>query len=134
MKLFEKLKKIIRFKFKSKSKIKLIKGVNSYGLVAVRSGAVSLKQLKSCHYLMRRWLKGYGTYFFRAVPHQVVTKKAAQSRMGKGKGMPTEQYVWIIPGQVIFEIYTNNHPLASWLLEHCQFKIPIKTKIIKNIW
>ena len=90
-KSFDNIKKTLRkFSFKNKKKIlRLKKNNTSYGIVATQTGAVSLKQLKSCHYLLRRWLKSYGTYYFRAMPHEVLTKKPSNSRMGKGKGLPS---------------------------------------------
>jgi large subunit ribosomal protein L16 len=77
-----------------------------------------------------RALRGSGKLWIRVFPDKSVTKKPAETRMGKGKGMPLHWVSVIQRGKVIFELGGVNEELARETMRYAASKIPFKTRFI----
>jgi large subunit ribosomal protein L16 len=82
---------------------------------------------------MVRYIKRRGKIWIRVFPDKPVTKKAAETRMGKGKGAVDHWVAVIKPGRVLFEMGGISEEEAQEALRLAAFKLPIKTRIIKRI-
>ena len=104
-----------------------------YGLVAVDPGRITARQIESIRITMGRKLKKVGKLFLRIFPDRPITKKPAETRMGKGKGSP-EYWVAIIKrGRVLCEVKGVDEAYAKMVLRSASYKLPIKTKVIKKV-
>ena len=102
-----------------------------YGLQAVSCAYVTARQIESVRVVISRKLKKIGTSFMRMFPQKPVTKKPAETRMGKGKGNPE---FWVCPvkrGRVILEISGDFDIItAKKILKTASHKLPMKTKFV----
>jgi large subunit ribosomal protein L16 len=101
-----------------------------YGLMAMESGRVSARQIEAVRVTISRKLKKVGEMFLRMFPDKPVTKKPAETRMGKGKGNP-ELWVSVVKrGRVILELSGISREEAKEILHGASYKLSIKTKFI----
>lgn len=100
------------------------------GLKALENGWLINTQIEACRISIMRALKGSGKLWIRAFPDKSVTKKPAETRMGKGKGMPLHWVSTIKRGKVIFEIGGVNEELAKEVLRFAAAKLSFKTRFI----
>jgi len=101
-----------------------------YALVAVEPGWLTARQIEAARVTMNRKLKKIGELFLRVFPDRPITKKPAETRMGKGKGNP-EFWVCIVKrGKVLFEVKDLELEMAKKVLKSASYKIPMKTKFI----
>lgn len=104
-----------------------------YGLMALEPGWVSSRQIESARRAMMRHIKRRGRVWIRIFPDKPVTKRAAESRMGKGKGSVDHWAAVIRPGRVLFEMGGVDEELAREALRLAAFKLPISAKFVKRI-
>lgn len=103
------------------------------GLLSLSSGWLSARQIESARIALTRHLKREGKVWIRVFPDKPITKKPAETRMGKGKG-PVEEWVAVIkPGRVLYEIDGVHLKLGAKALTLAAAKLPFETKIIKSI-
>lgn len=103
-----------------------------YGLVAVEPIWLSAKQIEAARITMSRRLKKGGELFLRVFPDKPITKKPAETRMGKGKGNP-EFWVCVIKrGRVLFEVKDLDQNTAKEVLLSASYKLPMKTKFVSK--
>ncbi len=101
-----------------------------YGLYAVEPGRITARQIEAVRVAVSRRLKKEGEYFLRMFPSKPVTKKPAETRMGKGKGNP-EFWVCVAKrGRILLEIKGVEKDYAKKVLKSASYKLPIKTKFI----
>jgi large subunit ribosomal protein L16 len=101
-----------------------------YGLKALDNGMVRANHLEACRLVIARKMKGTGKIWFNIFPHKPVTKKPAETRMGKGKG---DFDHWVAPvkrGKVLLEMSGVPEDFAKVVLRLVSFKLPLKTKFI----
>lgn len=102
-----------------------------YGLVALESIWLTARQIESMRITVNRKLKKIGESFLRVFPDKPISKKPAETRMGKGKGSPE---FWVAPvkrGRVIVEIKGDfGLDVAKEILQAAAYKLPLKTKLI----
>jgi large subunit ribosomal protein L16 len=91
------------------------------------------RQIEAARRTMVRYIKRRGKIWIRVFPDKPVTKKAAETRMGKGKGAVDHWVAVIKPGRVLFEMGGISPEEAQEALRLAAFKLPIKTRIIKRI-
>ncbi len=103
-----------------------------YGLVATSSGRLTARQIEAARVSINRRVKRGGKLWIRIFPHQPVTKKPAETRMGKGKGNPEFWVAEVRPGRVLFEMAGVEEAVARKALEMAAFKLPIQTAFIKR--
>lgn len=119
---------------RGRMKGKLTKGCNisfgEYGLQAVEPSWVTARQIEAARVALTRCLKRGGKIWIRIFPDKPVTKKPAETRMGKGKGMP-EFWVSVVKrGRILFELEGVDPPLAKKALTSAGHKLPMKTRIL----
>ena len=105
-------------------------GFGEYGLQSLERGLVTSRQIEACRVAMSRFIKKGGKIWIRIFPDRPITKKPAETRMGKGKG-PVEGYAAVIkPGRVLFELEGLDLPLAKQALKLASDKLPVKTQVL----
>ncbi len=101
-----------------------------YGLQALEAGWIKSRQIESGRRVLTRYVRRNGKLWIRIFPDKPVTMRAAESRMGSGKGTP-EYWVSVVkPGKIIFEIKGVTILVAKQALKTAGHKMPIKTQVI----
>ena len=101
-----------------------------YGLQAVEKGWISNRQIESARVAMTRHIKRGGKVWIRIFPDRPITRKPAETRMGKGKGNPEG---WVAPvkaGRILFELEGVPTPIAKRAMELASAKLPVRTKFV----
>ncbi|HUN09724.1 MAG TPA: 50S ribosomal protein L16 [Aggregatilineales bacterium] len=104
-----------------------------YGLQALEPIWLTARQIEAARKTMVRYTKRRGKVWIRIFPDKPYTKKAAETRMGTGKGAVEYYVAVILPGRVLFEMGGVTEAEAREALRLAAFKLPIKTKFIKRI-
>ena len=101
-----------------------------FGLQATEAGWVSNRQIEAARVAMTREMKRGGKLWIRVFPDKPITKKAAETRMGTGKGN-VEYYVAVVkPGRILFEMDGMTKELAVQAMKLAQAKLPVMTRIV----
>jgi large subunit ribosomal protein L16 len=101
-----------------------------YALQATECGWITARQIEAARVAMTRHVKRGGKIWIRIFPHKSVTKKPAETRMGKGKGAPEEWVAVIKPGVVLYEIEGVSKEIAKEAFNLAAHKLPIGTKFL----
>ena len=101
-----------------------------WGLVAEEPGWIKSNQIEAARIAMTRYTKRGGQVWIKIFPDKSVTMRAADSRMGSGKGNPEYWVAVVKPGRVMFDIAGVPEDVARESLRLASHKLPIKTKII----
>ena len=102
----------------------------SYGLKALEPGWITSRQIEATRISISRRVRKLGKMWIRIFPDKPITKKPAETRMGKGKGSP-EYWVSVVkPGRILFEIDGLDLEQAKETFRACSHKLPIKTKLV----
>ena len=101
-----------------------------WGLVADEPGWIKSNQIEAARIAMTRYTKRGGQVWIKIFPDKSVTMRAADSRMGSGKGNPEYWVAVVKPGRVMFEIAGVSEEVAREALRLASHKLPIKTKVI----
>ncbi len=104
-----------------------------YGLKATEVGWVTARQIEAARIALTRHIKRGGKIWIRVFPDKPITKKPAETRMGKGKGAPEEWVAVIKPGRVMFEIEGVAEELAREAIRLAGHKLPIGTKFTARV-
>lgn len=103
-----------------------------YGLQAVECGYLTSRQIEAGRIAITRHIKRGGQVFIRVFPHKPITKKPAETRMGKGKGMPEEWVAVVKPGHVLFELVGVDEQNAREAFRLAHHKLPINTRFVSR--
>lgn len=103
-----------------------------YGLMALELGRLSSRHIESCRLTMTRFIKKGGKIWIRIFPDRPVTKKPAETRMGKGKGNPEFWVAAVKPGRVMFEMEGVSLEDAREAFRQVGHKLPILTKFLER--
>ncbi len=101
-----------------------------YGLQALEPGWVTARQIEAARRAIVRTMKRRGKVWIRIFPDKPITQRAAESRMGKGKGSVEYWAAVVKPGRVMFEIGGVSEDVALEALKLAAYKMGIRTKII----
>ena len=101
-----------------------------FGLVALEPAWITANQIEAARIAMTRYIKRGGQVWIKIFPDKSVTMRAADSRMGSGKGNPEYWVAVVKPGRVMFEIAGVSEDVAREALRLASHKLPIKTKIV----
>jgi large subunit ribosomal protein L16 len=101
-----------------------------YGLKAMSCGWITSRQIEAARIAMTRFIKRGGKVWIRLFPDKPITKKPAETRMGKGKGAPEEWVAVIRPGKILFEMEGVAVDIAQEAMRLAAHKIPMKTKFV----
>jgi large subunit ribosomal protein L16 len=103
-----------------------------FGLKAMTCGWITDRQIEAARIAMTRSIKRGGKVWIRLFPDKPITKKPAETRMGKGKGAP-EQWVAVIrPGKVLFEMEGVSREVAEAAMRLAAHKLPMRTKFVSR--
>jgi len=100
------------------------------GLQALSNGWLTNMQIEACRVSVMRALKGSGKLWIRAFPDKSVSKKPAETRMGKGKGMPLYWVSIVKRGKVVFELGGVDEAIAREAMRYAASKLPFKTRFV----
>jgi large subunit ribosomal protein L16 len=103
-----------------------------FGLKAMEPGWVSSRQIEAARIAINRHVKRGCKVWIRIFPDKPITKKPAETRMGKGKGSPEYWVAVVKPGRVLYEISGVTEALAKEAFRLASHKLPISTKFVKR--
>jgi large subunit ribosomal protein L16 len=102
----------------------------NYALQAQETAWVTSRQIESARIAMTSYIKRGGKVWIRVFPDKPVTKKPAETRMGKGKGAPEYWVAVVKPGRILYEIEGVDEATARDAMRLAAQKLPIKTKFV----
>jgi len=103
-----------------------------YGIQALEPAWVDSRQIEAARIAMTRYIKRGGKVWIRIFPDKPVTKKPAETRMGKGKGSPEFCVAVVRPGRVMFELAGVREDIAKEAIRLAANKLPLKTRFVKR--
>ena len=101
-----------------------------YGIQAVEAGWITGNQIEAARIAMTRYIKRGGKVWIKIFPDKPITKKPAETRMGKGKGAPEYWVALVKPGRVMFELAGVPEATAREAMRLAANKLPVKTKFV----
>ncbi len=101
-----------------------------FGLKALEPGWITSQQIEAARIAMTRHVKRGGKIWIRIFPDKPITKKPAETRMGKGKGAPDHWVAVVRPGRVIYEMAGVGETVAREALRLAAHKLPIATRFV----
>ena len=103
-----------------------------YGIQALESAYITNRQIESARIAINRHIKRGGKVWINIFPDRPLTKKPAETRMGKGKGNPEEWVCPVKPGRMLYEMEGVDKELAYEAFRLAAHKLPIKTRVIRR--
>jgi large subunit ribosomal protein L16 len=103
-----------------------------YGLQALEPGWLSTRQIEAARIAMTRFIKRGGKVWIRIFPDKPITKKPAETRMGKGKGAPEDWVAVVRPGRMLYEMEGVTEEVARAAFRLASHKLPIATRFVKR--
>jgi large subunit ribosomal protein L16 len=101
-----------------------------FGLKVLECGWITDRQIEAARVAMTRSIKRGGKVWIRLFPDKPITKKPAETRMGKGKGAP-EQWVAVVrPGKILFEMEGVSKEIAAAAMRLAAAKLSLPTKLV----
>jgi large subunit ribosomal protein L16 len=119
-----------RMKGMAKGGTELLHG--DFGIQALEPGWITSRQIEAIRQTIVRKMRRRGKYWIRIFPDKPVTARAAETRMGKGKGSVDHWVAVVKPGRIIFEISGVPEDIAREGLRLAGYKLPIKTQIVSR--
>ncbi|MBL8008081.1 MAG: 50S ribosomal protein L16 [Ignavibacteria bacterium] len=105
----------------------------TFGLKATEPAWITDRQIEAARIALTRYMKRDGKVYIRIFPDKPVSKKPAETRMGKGKGAPEFWVAVVRPGRIMFEIDGVDKKVAEEAFRLAAHKLPIKTKFVQRI-
>ena len=103
-----------------------------FGLQTVECGWITARQIEAARIAINRHVKRGGKLYIRIFPDKPVSRKPAETRMGKGKGAPDFWVAVVRPGRVLYEIEGVTEELARAAFLRAHHKLPLKTRFVKR--
>jgi large subunit ribosomal protein L16 len=104
----------------------------TYGLQVTEAGWLTARQIEAARVALTRKVKRGGQVWIRIFPDKPLTKKPAETRMGKGKGNPELWVAVVLPGRVLYEMEGVTEDVAREALRLAAHKLPLATKFVKR--
>lgn len=101
-----------------------------FGLQATECGRITAQQIEAARVAMTRHVKRGAKIWIRVFPDKPVTKKPAETRMGKGKGSPEGWIAVVKPGKMLYEMEGISADLATEALRLASHKLPFRTRVV----
>jgi len=101
-----------------------------YGLQAIACRRITARQIEAARIAMTRYVKRGGKIWIRIFPDKPVSKKPAETRMGKGKGNPEEWVALVKPGRMMYEMEGVDEATAREALRLAAHKLPVRTRFV----
>jgi large subunit ribosomal protein L16 len=102
----------------------------AYGLQTTEPYWITARQIEAARIAITRFIRRGGKVWIRIFPDKPITKKPAETRMGKGKGAPEEWVAPVKPGRILFEIDGVTQEQAKEAFRLASHKLPVKTKFV----
>jgi large subunit ribosomal protein L16 len=103
-----------------------------YGLQAIECTRLTARQIEAARIAMTRYVKRGGKVWIRVFPDKPVTRKPAETRMGKGKGNPEEWVAVVKPGRILYEMEGVPTSIARAALRLAAHKLPVQTRFVQR--
>lgn len=104
-----------------------------FGMQSLDRAWITNRQIEACRVTINRHFARKGNVWIRVFPDKPVSKKPAETRMGKGKGSPDHWVVVVQPGRVLFEVGNVSREEAQRALRLAAAKLPIRTKFVERL-
>ncbi len=104
-----------------------------YGLKVLEPAWITDRQIEASRVAMTRCIKRGGKIWIRLFPDKPITKKPAETRMGKGKGAPEGWVAVVRPGKILFEMEGVTPEIAKEAMGLASHKLPVKTKFVSRM-
>jgi large subunit ribosomal protein L16 len=104
-----------------------------FGMQALERGRLTHHQIEACRVAINRYFNRRGKVWIRIFPDKSVSKKPAETRMGKGKGAPDHWVAVIRPGRILFEVCNIPKEVAQNALRRAAAKLPIRTRFVERV-
>lgn len=104
-----------------------------FGIQVLDRGRLTAQQIEACRVAINRYLSRRGKVWIRIFPDKSVTKKPAETRMGKGKGAPDHWVAPVHPGRILFEIANVPKEMARQALKRGAGKLPLRTRFVERV-
>jgi large subunit ribosomal protein L16 len=116
-----------------KSKAATFVDFGEFGIQALERGRITNHQIEACRVAINRYFNRKGKVWIRIFPDKSVSKKPAETRMGKGKGAPDHWVAVVRPGRVMFEVGGVSKESAQNALRRAAAKLPIRTRFVERV-
>ena len=103
-----------------------------YGLKAMENAWITDRQIEASRVAITRYIKRGGKLWIRIFPDKPITKKPAETRMGKGKGAPDHWVAVVRPGKILFEMEGVTATDAAEAMRLASHKLPLRTAMVKR--
>lgn len=104
-----------------------------FGMQALERGRITDHQIEACRVAITRFFERKGKVWIRIFPDKAVSKKPAETRMGKGKGAVDHWVAVVRPGRILFEVGNVTKEEAQHALRLAAAKLPIKTRFVQRV-
>ncbi len=104
-----------------------------FGMQALDRGRITQQQIEACRVAINRYFNRRGNVWIRIFPDKSISKKPAETRMGKGKGAPDHWAAIIRPGRILFEVGNVSEEVAQEALKRAAAKLPIRTRFVRRV-
>jgi large subunit ribosomal protein L16 len=101
-----------------------------FGMMSLDPGWITSRQIEAARVAMTRHMKRGGKVWIRIFPDKPITKKPAETRMGKGKGNPEHWVAVVKPGRIMFEAEGVTQDMAKRAFELAAAKLPVRTRFV----
>jgi large subunit ribosomal protein L16 len=125
-------RKVMKGRMKGKALRGSTVAFGEYGLQATDRGRITARQIEAARIAMTRYVKRGGKIWIRIFPDKPITKKPAETRMGKGKGNPEEWVAVVRPGRMLYEMEGVPSNVAREALRLAAHKLPMATRIVER--
>ena len=127
-----KYRKVHKGRMKGRAKGGTEVSFGDFGLQATQCGRLTARQIEAARIAINRHVKRGGKLYIRVFPDKPVSKKPAETRMGKGKGAPEFWVAVVKPGRVLYEIEGVTEEMAREAFTRAHHKLPIGTRFIRR--
>jgi large subunit ribosomal protein L16 len=127
-----KYKKMQRGRLKGKASKNNILHYGDYGIQTLEPAWISSRQIEAVRRTISRYTKKTGKLWIKIFPDKPITARAAESRMGSGKGSVDYWVACVKPGNILFEISGVSKFIAFEALKSAEYKLSVKTKILSK--
>lgn len=104
-----------------------------FGIQVLERGVITAQQIEACRVSITRFFSRRGKVWIRIFPHKPVTKKPAETRMGKGKGAVDHYVAAVKPGRILFEVANVPREMAQDALRRASAKLGLRTRFVDRI-
>jgi large subunit ribosomal protein L16 len=127
-----KYRKHQRMRVRGKASAGAVVNFGEFGLQSLECAHLTTNQIEAARKALTHYLKRGGKVWVRAFADKIITARAAETRMGGGKGAPVAYVAPVRRGHIIFEIGGTSRDDAKAALRLAAFKLPIKTRFVEK--